>query len=117
MRHPQDPTAHLLIQPKKFVVCRKGHVVEAPAHPTAQWSDDGMNVETVVICGRCHFELITETSGGVLMPVSTTREQAQAAARELHKQFLREMGFPCCNLKPLHEGECENQTDDGEKPV
>lgn len=74
---------HLLIQPKVFAVCPRGHVLHAPKHPAAQWQDEKGEVATVVLCARCQFEFFATTFPAFIMPAETTRQEAEANAAEM----------------------------------
>jgi hypothetical protein len=74
---------HLLIQPKTFAVCPRGHVLQAPKHPAAQFQNADGTVSTVVLCGRCQFEFFATTFPAFILPPETTREEADEKAAEM----------------------------------
>lgn len=68
-----------------FVVCRNGHVNEAPQHTQAAFKNDDGSTEQAVLCGRCQFEFFASAFGGVLLPRSTTRKEADWKAKEMRE--------------------------------
>lgn len=68
-----------------FVVCRNGHVNEALQHGQITFKDTDGNVESAVLCGRCQFEFFASAFGGVLLPRTTTRKEAEWRAKEMRE--------------------------------
>lgn len=76
-----------------FVVCARGHVNEAPQHGTVMLAT-GDEVKTTVLCSVCQFEFFSAAFGGLLMPRSTTRKEAEWKAKELKDAAEHGNGVP-----------------------
>lgn len=76
-----------VLKPRTYLVCKRGHVRFAPAHPLVTLMDDDENpVESIYLCPSCQYEFFALMFGAVLMPPMTTREDAEAKAADLKAQ-------------------------------
>lgn len=93
-----------------YLVCKGGHVNEAPTHPNMQFRESDGTMHVVALCGRCMFDYNAMMFGGQVLPRETTKREAEWAAKSAKKGHLRANGLQCCDLAVMHEGDCEEET-------
>lgn len=78
----------LLIKPKKFSICPRGHVVEAASFPVVAFTAHGAIEAQQVVCSRCQYEFFAGNFPAVILPESTSRETAHAEAFQMRVMTL-----------------------------